>query len=74
MVVQHAAKVVAFGVLGFAFAEWIPMLVAMLVAGQVGTQVGARILRSLPERGFEIAFRLILSGLALNLRRSAIMA
>jgi len=74
MVAQHSAKVVAFGVLGFAFADWIPMLMAMLVAGQVGTQVGARILRSLPDRGFEIAFRLILSGLALNLLRSAIMA
>ena len=72
MVVQHATKVVAFGVLGFAFARWMPMVVAMLVAGQVGTQVGARILRALPERAFEISFKLILTGLALRLLWSAL--
>jgi uncharacterized membrane protein YfcA len=71
MVVQHAAKVVAFGVLGFAFAEWLPMIVAMLTAGQLGTQAGARILSSLPERVFEISFKLILTGLALRLLWSA---
>jgi uncharacterized protein len=71
MVVQHAAKVVAFGVLGFAFAQWLPMIVAMLVAGQLGTLAGARILSRLPERAFEIAFKLILTGLALRLLWSA---
>ena len=71
MVVQHAAKVLAFGVLGFAFAEWLPMIVAMLVAGQLGTQAGARILSSLPERVFELSFKMILTGLALRLLWSA---
>jgi uncharacterized membrane protein YfcA len=71
MVVQHAAKVLAFGVLGFAFSEWLAMIVAMLVAGQIGTQVGAHILSRLPERVFEISFKLILTGLALRLLWSA---
>ena len=71
MVVQHAAKVLAFGVLGFSFAEWLPMIVAMLVAGQLGTQVGARILSSLPERVFELSFKVILTGLAVRLLWSA---
>jgi uncharacterized protein len=71
MVVQHAAKVLAFGVLGFAFSEWLAMIVAMLIAGQIGTQVGAHILSRLPERVFEVSFKLILTGLALRLLWSA---
>jgi uncharacterized membrane protein YfcA len=71
MVVQHTVKVVAFGALGFAFADWLPMIVAMLVAGQFGTQAGARILTALPERVFQVAFKLILTGLALRLLWSA---
>lgn len=74
MVVQHAVKVLAFGVLGFAFVDWLPMIAAMLVAGQVGTQVGARILSALPERVFELSFKLILTGLALRLLWSAAAA
>jgi uncharacterized membrane protein YfcA len=72
MVVQHAIKVVAFGVLGFAFADWLPMIAAMLVAGQLGTQAGARVLKALPQRAFEISFKLILTGLALRLLWSAL--
>lgn len=74
MVVQHATKVVAFGVLGFAFAEWLAMIIAMLVAGQFGTLAGARLLRALPDRFFEVAFKLILTGLALRLLWSAVVA
>ena len=73
MVVQHASKVIAFGFLGFAFAEWLPMIVAMLVAGQLGTLAGARLLKALPDRVFEIAFKLILTGLALRLLWSAVI-
>jgi uncharacterized membrane protein YfcA len=71
MVVQHAAKVVAFGVLGFAFAQWTAIVVAMLVAGQAGVLVGARILKAMPERAFAIAFKALLTALALRLLWSA---
>lgn len=74
MVVQHATKVLAFGALGFAFADWLAMIVAMLASGQFGTQVGARILKALPEHAFEISFKLILTGLALRLLWSALSA
>lgn len=71
MVTQHVAKVVAFGVLGFAFREWAPMVVAMLAAGLLGTFAGAGILKALPERVFELAFKLLLTALALRLLWSA---
>lgn len=71
MVVQHAAKVAAFGVLGFAFTEWLALVVAMLAAGQAGTMVGARILKAMPERVFALSFRILLTLLALRLLWSA---
>jgi uncharacterized membrane protein YfcA len=71
MLVQHLAKVVAFGVLGFAFAEWAALMVAMLVAGQAGTMVGAEVLKAMPERVFAIAFKAVLTLLALRLLWSA---
>ena len=71
MLVQHLAKVVAFGVLGFAFAEWAALVVAMLVAGQAGPLVGAQVLKAMPERVFAIAFKALLTLLALRLLWSA---
>ncbi|NLD56109.1 MAG: sulfite exporter TauE/SafE family protein [Burkholderiaceae bacterium] len=71
MLVQHMAKVVAFGVLGFAFTDWAALVAAMLLAGQAGTMAGARILRAMPERVFATAFKAVLTALALRLLWSA---
>lgn len=71
MVVQHAAKVAAFGAIGFDFGDWLPMVIAMLIAGQVGTQVGAHLLARMPERVFSTGFKLVLTALALRLLWSA---
>ena len=62
---------VAFGALGFDFADWLPMVVAMLIAGQIGTQAGARLLERMPERVFALGFKLVLTALALRLLWSA---
>ncbi|MGE0800306.1 MAG: TSUP family transporter [Lautropia sp.] len=72
MVVQHAAKVIAFGALGFGYTAWLPLLAALLIAGQLGTQLGARILQRLPERVFEFGFKWLLTALALRLLWTAI--
>ncbi len=73
MTIQHVFKVVAFVVLGFVFAPWIPFLAAMIAAGFVGTLLGKRVLSRLPERLFAGVFKGILSLLALELLRSAIV-
>lgn len=72
MTMQHGLKVVAFGVLGFSFREWLPLVVAMLVSGFVGTLVGKRILSWLPDRLFKILFKLTLTGFALRLLWTAL--
>ncbi len=67
MSVQHAFKIVAFGLLGFAFGPWLALLAAMIAAGFLGTLAGTRILRRTPPQRFRLAFRLLLTALALNL-------
>jgi len=73
MTIQHGLKVVAFGFLGFSFREWLPLVLAMVASGFVGTILGKRILSWLPEKSFKILFKLTLSGFALRLLWTALV-
>ena len=72
MVVQHGLKVLAFGLLGFAFAAWVPMMAAMVAAGFLGTLVGTKLLHALPEATFRTAFKWLLTALAVQLVAAAL--
>jgi uncharacterized membrane protein YfcA len=61
MVAQHALKTIAFGVIGFAFAQWALLMLAIVVAGFLGAWAGTHILRSMPEARFRAGFRLVLT-------------
>lgn len=65
MSAQHALKVVAFGLTGFAFPRWVPLLSAMIVTGHLGTFIGSRLLDGMPEGNFRKAFRVVVSLLAI---------
>ena len=67
MVIQHSGKALTFGALGFDYGPWLALIVAMLVAGQLGTMLGARLLDRMPERAFAIGFKTVLTLLALRL-------
>lgn len=71
MVAQHALKVAAFGALGFAFADWGVLIGAVILAGFLGSAVGVRLLRRMPEAQFKTGFRLMLTAIALYLLTSA---
>lgn len=64
---QHMLKIVVFGFLGFAFADWLGLIVMMLAGGLVGTLLGSLVLNRLPRAVFARGLKLILSLLALNL-------
>ena len=64
MTIQHGLKGIAFGVLGFYFQPWIPVIVVMIASGFLGTLLGRRILKGLPERLFSRLFRIVLTLLA----------
>ena len=72
MVIQHGLKMIAFGTLGFAFGPYIPMLILLISFGFIGTLIGKRILKRLPENIFSIGLKIILTLLAFRLMYSAV--
>lgn len=67
MSIQHAFKVVAFGVVGFAFGGYLPLLIGLLAFGFLGTWCGRHVLHRLPEPVFRQGLRVVLTLLALRL-------
>lgn len=72
MTVQNSFKVIVFVVLGFAFADYLPLILAMVVAGFGGTALGSRLLVKVPEKAFRLGFKIVLTLVALDLLRGAI--
>lgn len=72
MSIQNVFKVGVFTALGFAFADYLPLLVAMILSGFVGTAIGSRLLLKVPEKLFRYGFRIVLTLVALDLLRDAI--
>jgi uncharacterized membrane protein YfcA len=73
MVVQHGLKIIVFGLAGFAFGQWLPLIAAMIGTGYLGTVLGSALLERMPEETFRKWFRLLLTGLALDLLRRGLM-
>ncbi|MFN0023954.1 MAG: sulfite exporter TauE/SafE family protein [Parvularculaceae bacterium] len=61
MSAQHALKALAFGFVGFAYAEWAVLIVAIVAAGFAGTTIGTKALIAMPEEQFRKGFTLILT-------------
>ena len=69
--VQHFLKIFAFTALGFAFADWLPLIAAMIASGFLGTIAGTRLLERLPERWFLVTVKAALTLIGLDLLRRA---
>lgn len=69
--VMHIMKIAVFGMLGFAFAPWIGLIILMIISGFLGTLFGSRLLGRMQEATFKKGFKLIMTLLALNLLRQA---
>ena len=67
MTIQHGFKILVFGVLGFAFGPYVPLLAGLLAFGFAGTSAGRLVLDRLPERVFRIGLKVILTLIALRL-------
>lgn len=74
MLVQHALKIIVFGLLGFAFWPWLPMVALMIASGFLGTIYGTRLLDRLDEKAFKTWFRIGITVLALDLLRRGLTA
>jgi len=73
MLLQHGVKMLVFGLLGFAYGPWLGLIALMIASGLIGTWLGRHILHRLPQAGFDRALRWLLTILALNLVRQALM-
>ena len=67
MVTQHGVKVAVFGLLGFAYAPWLPFMAAMIATGFLGTLVGRRVLQGFSDDRFRLVLNGVLTLLALRL-------
>jgi uncharacterized membrane protein YfcA len=73
MTTQHLLKIVVFGIAGFAFWQWVPLVAAMIVSGFLGTIYGTALLERMPEETFRKWFRIGITVLALDLARRGLM-
>jgi len=72
MLIQHGFKIISFGIIGFAFGPYLPLLAGMICFGFAGTYAGGHVLHRLPEKNFRMGLKTILTVLALKLLYSAI--
>jgi uncharacterized membrane protein YfcA len=72
MTVQHGAKSLAFGAVGFAFAEWLPLMAAMIAFGFAGTVAGRHVLLKTAEHRFRAVLKWVMTALAVNLIATAL--
>ena len=71
MSITHGLKVIAFGVLGFAYGPYVPLLAAMIAASFLGNWLGRHLLENMPEALFRRVFQIVLTVLSLRLLYSA---
>jgi uncharacterized membrane protein YfcA len=67
MTINHLVRSFAFGLMGFAFFAWLPLIGGMVLASVAGSWLGTRLRLRLPQRNFQLAFRLLVTALALRM-------
>ena len=67
MTAQHGLKIIVFGLLGFAYAEWAVLVVVILLSGFAGTALGTHYLKRMPDASFNKGFKFILTTIAVYL-------
>lgn len=64
MTLQHGGKVGIFGLGGFAYGPWAPLMATAVAAGFVGTVAGTQVLKRIDEAVFRRALKFVLTALA----------
>ena len=67
MTIQHLLKSVAFGLFGFAFGQWLPLVAGLVALGFLGTLAGRSVLTRIDEARFRLALNIILIVLGVRL-------
>ena len=67
MALVHIMKLVAFGFIGFALADYLPLMLCMIAAAVGASYLGSKALNHIKERNFRVIFKTICTLLALRL-------
>jgi uncharacterized membrane protein YfcA len=70
----HFAKLLLFGIAGFAFLEYANLMLGMVLSVIVGTWLGTRLLERLDEKRFTQLYKLTLTAIALRLVWSGVLS
>ena len=73
LTVQHILKALVFTLVGFAFTEWLPLIIAMIASGAIGTWIGLHVLHRVSSELFNTLFRWAITILALRLIYQGVM-
>ncbi len=73
MTANHLLRIMAFGLLGFAFADYALLMVGMVLAVVLGSWVGTRLRSHVPETNFQLWFKLLVSLLAVRMIAIVVM-
>jgi uncharacterized membrane protein YfcA len=73
MTVQHLLKVIAFGFVGFAFWNWLPLVLLIVISGFAGTKFGTVLLGKVPEEKLKLGFKIVITVVAFDLLRTAFL-
>lgn len=69
--INNVAKIASFTIFGVVLAPYLPLIIAMVVTGILGTMVGTRMLDAMPEAQFRKIFKIVMTVLALEMLRQA---
>lgn len=67
MTIQHGLKAFVFLIVGFSFSQWVGVIVAMVASGALGTFVGLKMLKRVPNGAFVWLFKVVITLLAIRL-------
>lgn len=70
--ITHLAKIVLFGIAGFAFIEYLPLIAGMAICVVAGTYLGTRMLRKINDSLFITLYKIALTAVAFRLILSAL--
>ena len=64
---QHLLKMLVFSLVGFAFWQWLPLVLLMILGGMAGTWLGLKMLNKIPAGHFKLIFKTVITLLAVRL-------
>lgn len=74
MTIVHLIKIITFGLLGFAFGPYLVLMLLMILAVISGSYAGTRLRHKVPERFFLVAFKILITLLAMRMVINALLA